>query len=116
MRKTDLLLQDIPTSIGPWLWYIPSGERRFVLSAHVLQQDEKGERMKKKNNKNHQPDMLEEYDFSSGVQGKYAKRYREGTNVIVLDSDVAKVFHDQESVNHALRALAEVIHHQEQNT
>ena len=34
--------------------------------------------MEKKNNKNHQSDMLEEYDFSSGVRGKYAKRCREG--------------------------------------
>ena len=59
---------------------------------------------------------MEEYDFSSGVRGKYARRYREGANVIVLDSDVAKVFHDRESVNHALRALAEIIHHQEQKT
>lgn len=31
------------------------------------------------------PDMLEEYDFSKGVQGKYAKRYAGGTNVVVID-------------------------------
>lgn len=71
--------------------------------------------MKKGNNKHAQSDMQEEYDFSSGIRGKYATRYREGTNVIVLDSDVAKVFHDPKSVNHALRALAEIIHHQEQS-
>ena len=70
--------------------------------------------MKKENNKSKQSDMLEEYDFSLGVRGKYAKRYKEGTNVIALDSDVAKVFHDRESVNHALRALAEIINYQEQ--
>ena len=72
--------------------------------------------MKKENNKHTQSDMQEEYEFSSGVRGKYATRYREGANVIVLDSDVAKVFHDQESVNHALRALAGIIHHHEQRT
>ena len=58
--------------------------------------------------------MLSEYDFSGGVRGKYAKRYQEGSNVIILDRDVAKVFHDRESVNHALRALVGIIHHQEQ--
>ncbi len=54
-------------------------------------------------------DMLEEYDFSKGVQGKYAKRYAEGTNVVVIEPDVAKVFPDHDSVNQALRSLAEII-------
>lgn len=55
------------------------------------------------------PDMLEEYDFSGGVRGKYAKRYAEGTNVVVVDPDVARVFPDHDSVNNALRHLAAVI-------
>ncbi len=55
------------------------------------------------------PDMLEEYDFSKGVRGKYAKRYAEGSNVIVLEPDVAKFFPDHDSVNDALRHLAAVI-------
>jgi hypothetical protein len=50
-------------------------------------------------------DMLDEYDFSRGVRGKYAKRYAEGTNVVVLAPDVAEYFPDSESVNAALRAL-----------
>ena len=54
-------------------------------------------------------DLLEEYDFSKGVQGKYARRYAEGTNVIVIDPDVAKYFPDNDSVNQALRSLAEII-------
>ena len=58
------------------------------------------------------PDMLEEYDFSKGVQGKYAKRYAEGTNVVVIDPDVAEVFPDHDSVNQALRSLAEIIKRQ----
>jgi hypothetical protein len=37
-------------------------------------------------------DMLEEYDFSKGVRGKYTKRYAEGTNVVVIDPDVANIF------------------------
>ncbi|OIP30837.1 MAG: hypothetical protein COW04_09535 [Deltaproteobacteria bacterium CG12_big_fil_rev_8_21_14_0_65_43_10] len=58
------------------------------------------------------PDMLEEYDFSKGIQGKYAKRYAEGTNVVVIEPDVAKVFPDHDSVNQALRSLAEIIRQQ----
>ena len=69
--------------------------------------------MKGNKNKNG-PDMLREYDFSGGIRGKYAKRYQEGSNVIILDRDVAKVFHDRDSVNHALRALVGIIHHQVQ--
>jgi len=52
--------------------------------------------------------MQEEYDFSKGVRGKYAKRYAKGTNVVVLDPDVAKVFPSSEAVNDALRTLAEI--------
>jgi hypothetical protein len=52
--------------------------------------------------------MLDEYDFSKGVRGKYAKRYAEGTNIVVLSPDVAEIFHDSESVNEALRVLVKV--------
>ena len=57
-------------------------------------------------------DMLDEYDFSGGVRGKYVDRFAKGCNVVVLDPDVAQVFPDSESVNQALRALAEIIQHQ----
>ena len=49
--------------------------------------------------------MLQEYDFSKGVRGKYVKRYTEGSNVVVLSPDMAKVFPTAESVNEALRTL-----------
>jgi hypothetical protein len=58
------------------------------------------------------PDMLAEYDFTGGVRGKYAKRYAEGTNVVVIDPDVAKYFPDHESVNEALRSLTKIIKRQ----
>jgi hypothetical protein len=58
------------------------------------------------------PDMLEEYDFSGGVKGKYSKQYEEGTNVVVIDPDVAEFFPDQDSVNDALRRLAAIIKRQ----
>jgi hypothetical protein len=58
---------------------------------------------------NEDGEMLDEYDFSQGVVGKYAKQYAEGTNVVLLDPDVAKVFPDSEAVNQALRAIAQII-------
>ncbi|MEW6618497.1 MAG: hypothetical protein AB1422_03985 [bacterium] len=59
-------------------------------------------------------DMLEEYDFSKGIQGKYVKKYCEGTNVVVIDTDVIKFFPDHESVNQALRSLIDIIKRQKQ--
>jgi uncharacterized DUF497 family protein len=53
-------------------------------------------------------EILPEYDFRGGVRGKYAKRYTEGTNVVLLDPDVAAAFPDAAAVNAALRALAEI--------
>ena len=55
-------------------------------------------------------EMLDEYDFSQGVVGKYAKEYAEGTNIVVLDPDVAEVFPNSEAVNQVLRAIAQIIH------
>ncbi|HEY3026693.1 MAG TPA: hypothetical protein VGJ55_11135 [Pyrinomonadaceae bacterium] len=57
--------------------------------------------------KNKEVEMLDEYDFSQGVIGKYAKQYAEGTNIVVLDPDVAKVFPDSVAVNQALRQIIE---------
>ena len=39
----------------------------------------------------------------SGVRGKYAKSYREGTNVVLIDPDLQKIFPDSDAVNRALR-------------
>ena len=50
------------------------------------------------------PDMRDEYDFSDGVRGKYADRFAEGSNVVVLDPDVAAEFKTRKAVNDALRA------------
>lgn len=59
-------------------------------------------------------DMRKEYDFSKGVRGKYAKKYKAGTNIVLLDPDVAKVFKTPASVNQALRFLAKIIKAQKQ--
>jgi hypothetical protein len=45
------------------------------------------------------PDILEEYDFSGGVRGKYAKQYAEGANVVVVVQEVAEYFPGQDDVN-----------------
>ncbi len=49
--------------------------------------------------------MRKEYDFSHGERGKYARRYAQGTNVVVLEPDVAKVFSNSKSVNVSLRRI-----------
>jgi hypothetical protein len=53
-------------------------------------------------------EMLPEYDFTGGVRGKYVERYREGSNVVLLEPDVAKVFTSSEAVNDALRELVRI--------
>ena len=55
--------------------------------------------------------MRDEYDFSDlkgAVRGKYAERYKAGTNLVLLQPDVAEAFPDADSVNEALRALLKV--------
>ncbi len=54
-------------------------------------------------------EMRKEYDFSRGVRGKYAKAYHQGSNVVVLAPDVAERFPNAESVNQALRSLANLM-------
>jgi len=66
----------------------------------------------KKMNTDSSDDMRTEYDFASmkgGVRGKYVKRFREGTNLVLIDPDLMDVFPDEASVNQALRALAPVL-------
>ena len=57
-------------------------------------------------------EILPQYDFRGGVRGKYAARYAEGTNVVLLDPDVAAAFPNAQSVNTALRTLADIAHRQ----
>jgi hypothetical protein len=47
--------------------------------------------------------MRPEYDLRGGVRGKYYERYQQGTNVVLLEPDLAKVFLDSDTVNKALR-------------
>lgn len=61
---------------------------------------------------NNEDEMLDEYDFTGGVRGKYVDRAANKKNVIVLEPDVAEVFTDSESVNQALRGLLPIIQKQ----
>lgn len=67
--------------------------------------------MKKKIDTNHDDELRPEYDFSKlpgGIKGKYAERYHQGTNLVLLEPDVAKVFPTAEAVNEALRLLMKI--------
>jgi hypothetical protein len=67
--------------------------------------------MKKANNREMADDLRPEYDLSKlkgGVRGKYAKRFKQGTNLVLLSPDVAKYFPDERSVNAALRSLVSI--------
>jgi hypothetical protein len=61
--------------------------------------------MKKISRNKRERDMLDEYDFRQGVRGKYAKRYAEGQNIVVISPELAKIFPNSAAVNEALRAL-----------
>jgi len=61
--------------------------------------------MSQKRKTEYDDDLLPEYDFSGAVRGKYYQRYRQGTNVVLLDPDIAAVFRDSAAVNDTLRLL-----------
>jgi hypothetical protein len=53
-------------------------------------------------------ELRPEYDFSQGIRGKHHTAYQTGTNVVLLEPDVARAFPDSSSVNRALRLLLEI--------
>jgi hypothetical protein len=74
--------------------------------------------MKKAYKRKMADDLRPEYDLSKlkgGVRGKYAKRFRQGTNLILLSPDVAKYFPNEQAVNDALKSLVGIakakLHH-----
>lgn len=74
-----------------------------IISASSVREARAGESencLKKKSNNG-----IREYDFARGRRGKYARRYAEGTNVVVLEPDVAKAFPNSKKVNASLRKL-----------
>lgn len=65
--------------------------------------------MKKARRRKASDELRPHYDFSQGVQGKYAGRLDRDATIVVLEPDVAKVFQTSESVNKALRALLDIV-------
>ena len=103
---------DIRISGNCWLSCIRNGVIVSASSAPGAPADENERAMKKATDKAAEPEMRAEYDFSHGVRGKYARRYAQGANVVVLEADVATVFPKAEAVNDSLRALAGIIRRQ----
>jgi hypothetical protein len=68
--------------------------------------------MKKPSAKSADKKMQPGYDFSTGGRSKHFRRYQRGTNVVVLEPDVARFFPNAETVNDSLRALAGIIRRQ----
>jgi hypothetical protein len=68
--------------------------------------------MKKKSKSEKDDDLRPEYELSAllkeGVQGKYAKRFQEGANLVLLDPDIAAAFPNDEAVNTALRLVMQL--------
>jgi hypothetical protein len=65
--------------------------------------------MKKKASERDGLPMRAEYDFSKGVRGKYARRFKQGTNIVVLEPEIAEVFPNSAAVNDALKALVQIV-------
>ncbi|MGF1987082.1 MAG: hypothetical protein RMY62_004375 [Nostoc sp. ZfuVER08] len=75
--------------------------------------------MKKQVENEMEDELRSEYDFAQmkgGVRGKYVERYRTKTNLVLLDSDVAQAFPNDEAVNEALRLLIQIAQRQQPNT
>lgn len=87
-------------------------EVAFELSWREMRLARKESNMSPKNNSEPEDQMRDEYDFSGGVRGKFYQEYMKGTNVVLLDADVAEVFHDSETVNQALRTLITITRNQ----
>lgn len=75
--------------------------------------------MKKEVENEMEDELRPEYNFAhmeGGVRGKYVERYHEGTNLVLLDPDVAQAFPNDEAVNEALRLLMQIAQRQHPNT
>ncbi len=74
--------------------------------------------MKKEVENEMEDELRPEYDFAQmqgGVRGKYVERYCSGTNLVLLDSDVAQAFPNDAAVNEALRLLMQIAQRQQPN-
>ncbi len=84
------------------------GEAIRIISARRATRRERDSMKKAPKNKRAVAEMRAEYDFSAGKRGTYARRFAEGSNLVVLEPDVSAAFPDSEAVNEALRTLAKI--------
>jgi hypothetical protein len=101
---------------GDCSWYRTRNEKiEFESFAFGARFAPNGKAMKKQTKRKPPTDkdtMRPEYDFSKGVRGKHAAKYAEGTNVVVLEPDVAQEFQTTEQVNETLRAVSKLLQQQ----
>ena len=93
-------------------------EKLFVSLAHENLLAEKENFMKEVESEMAEDELRPEYDLSQlkgRVRGKYVERYRAGTNLVLLEPDVAAAFPDAKAVNEALRLLIKVAENQVSN-
>jgi hypothetical protein len=98
--------------------HILTEEKQYELLVPEKRLDHKGGSMNREIDAEMEDELRPEYDFSylsGGVRGKYVERYRAGTNLVLLDSDVAQAFPTEDSVNEALRLLMQVAQRQPAN-
>ena len=90
------------------VWPTPRAARIFESSVHGRSRAARGNSMKKTVRRRNRDEMRSEYDFASmtgGVRGKHYRDYRNGTNVVLLQPDVAEAFPTEDAVNEALRGI-----------
>ncbi len=90
----------------------PTWSEGIVSESSVLGglREQSGSNMKKESAKKHSDELKPEYDLSKlrgGVRGKYFAQASAGTNLVLIEPDLAALFPDGESVNRALRLLAD---------
>ncbi len=110
-RNNDTSQLVFPQKIVLSLLRIQTEEKILASLAPDQRPAKRGKDMKDKKTKKESDELRPEYnfDYTRAVRGKYYKRLlEEGSNVVILDSDVAKAFHDSASVNEALRSLLEI--------
>jgi hypothetical protein len=98
-------------------WSFPTQTEKTTLVSLALEElpARKGDFMKKEIDEL-EDELRPEYDFSKmagGVRGKYVERYRAGTNLVLLDPDIAEAFPTDASVNEALRLLLQIAQRQQ---
>ena len=112
-RNSASLVSGLRTLEDLFLFHTLKGNPEFASSLHDSQRQKRGANMNQ-NNPEPQDEMRPEYDFSNAVRGRHFEAFKQGTNLILLDSDVAGVFKDSASVNEALRLLLRLAREQSQ--